>query len=428
MLTSRQSRIVALNALLVLFSLVAGLIIAEVAYRVYLYTVEAPGRFVRPMPGPISVYGEPFWVYDEGFGYVYPKGETIHNSIIDGGKVVECTVWKDFNKYGNIGPINGEYDSADLKILVFGDSFSVTMQGEHTWVSLLQQKLTDRLGRKVHVVNFGRDGYGILQMFDLAATKIVEWKPDLAIIAFITNDLQRIRFWRSVTRVDGLWRYLVSPQPTPNPDPLISYDTGLYHPEATPDWCLRMKESGERDRVTEEILTAYQRGVLPGERRVPDILTLRHTFLGARLWYGDPFKKAIPQGFAVPLVESKSYAEDQRFLRSLKAIEEPGIPYVLFHLAFYPEIKAAREFIMNYTEAALANSLRQLTSRDIHETTKYIRMPVENPDRMIKSETDYHPSRWGNELYADAVAEMLIRNGYVKVTATCSHDQRAFSP
>jgi len=100
--------------------------------------------------------------------------------------------------------------------------------------------------------------------------------------------------------------------------------------------------------------------------------------------------------------------------RESLAIEETGIPYVLFHLAIYPEIKAAREFIMNYTEAALANSLRQLTSRDIHETTKYIRMPVENPDRMIKSETDYHPSRWGNELYADAVAEMLIRNGYVK--------------
>jgi lysophospholipase L1-like esterase len=408
----RQPRLIIFTIFLVALGVFTGIFIAEITYRVYLYAVDAPSRFVRPTRGLVQVYGKPFWIYDEEFGYVYPKGEIIHNSMLENGKVVACWSWEDFNKYGNIGPVEGNYDSADLKILVFGDSFNVTLQDGQTWVSLLQRKLTERLGRKVHVVNFGRDGYGVLQMFDLAAAKMVEWKPDLAIFTFITNDLQRIRFWRTITKVDGLWRYLVSPDPTPNPDPRTTYDTGIYHPEATPEWCRSMKETGGRDRIIDEVLTTYQRGVAVGEQKVPDILTMRHSFLSARLRYGDPFKNS-PK-FFFPVLRIKNYADDRRFLRSLKTIEETGIPYVLFHLAFYPEIKLGREFTTNYTEAALADSLRQLTGHEIHETTRYVHMPVENPERMNLSEDNYHPSRWGMELYVDAVVEMLIRNGHVK--------------
>jgi len=74
---------------------------------------------------------------------------------------------------------------------VFGDSWAAFQQENRNWPLFLQDVLEARLGKKVHVVNFGRDGYGILQMFDLAATKIVEWKPDLVLFTFITDDLSR---------------------------------------------------------------------------------------------------------------------------------------------------------------------------------------------------------------------------------------------
>src|SRR3990172_825440 len=234
---------------LVLLGAVVGIALSEAAYRVLLYTVVASDRFVRKAPQGFAVNDRPQWIYNERFGYVYPMGYKIHVASVSNGRVTECSFWEGFNEQGNVGRIVGDYKAASLKILVFGDSFTATVHDGVGWPLLLQERLAKRLGRRVHVVNFGRDGYGILQMFDLAAAKIPEWKPDLAIVAFITNDLQRVRVWRTITKVQGRWRHLVSPDPTPNPDPLKSYDTALYHPEATAEWCRSMKGTGSRDRV-----------------------------------------------------------------------------------------------------------------------------------------------------------------------------------
>ena len=63
------------------------------------------------------------------------------------------------------------------------------------------------------VINFGRDSYGMLQMFHLANAMTKEFKPDLIIIAFITNDLTRARFWRTVNYIKGEKRLLTTTQP-----------------------------------------------------------------------------------------------------------------------------------------------------------------------------------------------------------------------
>jgi len=40
------------------------------------------------------------------------------------------------------------------------------------------------LGRRVSILNFWRDGYGILQTIDLAVGEVPRWKPDLVLMNF----------------------------------------------------------------------------------------------------------------------------------------------------------------------------------------------------------------------------------------------------
>jgi lysophospholipase L1-like esterase len=392
-----------------------GFVLSELAYRIYLVKVAAPQRFERAVKSGYAVNDKPMWIYDEQFGYVYPKGDTIGIASISGGKVTACSSYKEFNREGNVGKIVGDYAAANVKILAFGDSFTATSHNGITWPLLLQERLAKRLGRTVNVVNYGRDGTGLLQMFDMAAAKTAERKPkpDLAIIAFITNDLQRVRFWRAVTKVDGHWRHLVSPEPTPNPDPAKSYDTAMYHPEATPEWCRKMKETGQRDHVITELDEVYNSGIGVGEERSADVFSLRHSYLIARVLHGDPFR-GIGGRFLFPVVNYDTYAEDLRLMKSIKELEASGVPYVLFHFAFYPEFKAGREYIMNHDESRLLKSLEQVTGKRIFETTPYIDLPVPDPERLIQSPDNFHPSLPGLELYADAMAEMLVREGYLK--------------
>jgi hypothetical protein len=258
-------------------------------------------------------------------------------------------------------------------------------------------------------------------MFDMAAAKMSELKPDLAIIVFITNDLQRIRFWRTVTKVDGIWRYLVSPFPTPDPDPLSSYDTALYHPEATREWCREAKETGRYDRVIGEIRQAYQKGVSVGGTRTANIFALNHSYLHAAVRYRDPFY-GLPGFFAFPVITYESYSEDDRFMRSLKSIEISGVPYILMHLAFYPEFTEGKEYILTNAEEKLLQSLRAVTGKEIFETTKYLNLPLNDPQRFVQSPDNYHPSLAGLNLYADAMAELVVRK---RLLTQCGESKRA---
>jgi hypothetical protein len=398
---------------LVLLGITMALVLSEAAYRVRLYFVGQPHRFVRGAANGFSVIDRPMWIYDEQFGYVYPKGERIHFTHITKGRVVACSFWTGFNEQGNIGVVEGDYATADLKILVFGDSFTATVYDGIGWPLLLQRRLSQRLRRTVHVVNFGRDGYGILQMFDLAAAKIPEWKPHLAILAFITDDLQRRRFWRTVANINGRWRYLVSPDPTPTPDLARAYDIALYHPEATSNWCQSMKGTDSRDRVLDEIVEVYKLGRGTGETRTENILTLRHSYLLARVKHRDPFR-GLPGASSFPKIDHATYADDARFVEGLRAIEATGVPYVVVHLPRYEELKEGREYLLDDQQGALLRSLAEVTGKRVLETTQHIRLPVEQPERLIKSPDDHHPALPSFHLYAEAVAEMLVRNGLVR--------------
>lgn len=286
MMLSRSTAIIG-SAALVAIGLIIGAGLAEVAYRGWLYwdlqdlVRSAADDGQLPF---FPVYDKSLWEFDQRFGYVYPPGRTVHRTELNGGKVVGCRQLPPINAEGNVGDIKGDYASADLKVAVFGDSFTATQDNGVTWPNILQDRLTERLHRKVNVLNFGRDGYSLLQMFDLAAAKVPEWKPDLAIIAFITDDLDRARFWRTAIEADGEERVLTTIDPTPHPAPDRAADTVILDRNATFDWCNRMWKSGERDQVVAEIEDRYRRArasteAHPGDLADgPSLVTLSHVY------------------------------------------------------------------------------------------------------------------------------------------------------
>jgi hypothetical protein len=256
-------------------------------------------------------------------------------------------------------------------------------------------------------------------MFDLAAAKIAEWKPDLAVFAFITDDLTRARFWRTVVGAGDDMRVLTVLQPRRHADPQTSADAYLLMPSATYEWCERLARTRATDPVLERIIRKHRvllehNNPTRGLARA-NVLTLRHSFLYNRVVSGDAFaflwERILPTN---PRVSYRSYAEDPGFLRSLDRINTTGVPWVLFHLAFYPEIKGGTEYLLRPPERALLDSLEAVTGKKALRTTDYVRMPVAQAQRMNATPDDTHPSLWGMEFYARAVAEALVRNGLVK--------------
>ena len=404
-------------ALLDLFLLLAALVGVEAAYRLRLYLIS-PALFAEytSVPG-FFIYDDAHYRFSEQYGYEYAPG-LITAMVVNDGRSTACnSVGSKVDRFGNLGDNSGSYEDAKLKILVFGDSWmAVTVPRDgvfYTVPSVLQQRLERQLGREVHVVNFGRDGYGVLQMFDLAVDKIAEYKPDVVIFAFITDDLTRDRFWRTVGVFDGQRRVLTTTDPRSDPDLGRSADTQLL--SATPGAEACSKAVGDptlNSKLAREFLETYK------SRRVtrPSIFGAS-SYLYSRWRYGDPFFRENQQKRPVgnPRHELHDFMDDQRFSENVKAINAMGIPYVVIHLAIYNEIRDGKEYVLGQPaqQADLLASLARVTRRPIHPTLGNIPLPVGDLSVINSSQGDYHPSLVGMEFYADLMARILGKEGYI---------------
>lgn len=404
--------------LLVVAGCLLGALFAEAGYRAFL-AYAYPERFALPeRKGLFGAYNVSHWEFDEQFGYVYPPKRVIDYTAVINGRVDQCSRFSAINEFGNIGPQTRRFEDAEIKIAVFGDSWSAFHHDGKTWPHFLQEILEQRLGKKVAVMNFGRDGYSVLQIFDLAAAKIAEWKPDIAILAFITDDITRARFWRTVVGQGDAQRVVTTPDPVRAPAEDRSADTYLIMASATYEWCLKTLKAKEPDDVLRRLIGKHRRllarfGEYPLAANVWD---LDHLYLYDRLVRGNPFwtvDRRVPAGVN-PRTDLQRYADDPRFMEDLAKIKTSGVKWMLFHLAFYPEIKANREYITSRQETVLIESLEQATGKKVLRTTDFVKMPVEQPERLNVSTDNFHPSLWGMEFYANAVAEALAREELVE--------------
>jgi len=392
-----------------------GALLLEAGLRVYL-RYNYPHQFTLPDPekGSFAVYNISHWEFDKDFGYIYPPGRTIDQVNIADGRVVSCDRIAVINKFGNIGPIAGIWAVAQLKIAVFGDSWTAFHHNGKTWPHFLQEILEKRLGKSVAVTNFGRDGYGVLQMFDLAAAKIPEWKPDIAVFAFITDDLTRARSWRTVIGEGDNQRVLTTIDPVKAPREDRATDTYLLMASATYAWCMKMVTTKEPDDVLRRLLDKRRRLLLRPSRHlsVASVWDFNHSMVLDQLLRESPFwtinRRAVG---ANPRIDIQQYSDDPGFLKNLAKIKESGTDWMLFHLAISLEIKANREYLLKRQGAALLESLEQVTGKKVLRTTDYVKLPIEQPERMKAAPDNEHPSLWGMRLYAEAIAEALIQDG-----------------
>ena len=267
------------------------------------------------------------------------------------------------------GALDDDYDSADLKISIFGDSFTAIQLGFGTtqsdgkgvtWPRLLQERLEQSIGRRVRVANFARPGQGALQFIDLAAAIVPQWRPHLYIIAYTTTSLIRPRFWWLDRVLRGRQCQVQSMSPNAVADPLTAADASYYmqiSPSITTEWCERMdaiKRTGEttqldNDPLARELVVNQSR--MKREEIQPllrvDLWNPRTSFLYNRIVYRDPF-------FGVARVTTRiTYGDtglsrlddDPNFQAAAERLLENDTPGLLVHLPHIsPKSRRARSF------------------------------------------------------------------------------------
>lgn len=322
------------------------------------------------------------------------------------------------NERGNSGRIRGNYEDAELKVLVFGDSVTQRPRkderGEYmTWPNFLQDHLEQSLTTSTHVVNFARDGYGLLQMFDLAAAKVPEWKPDLFIIAFISDDITRDRFWRSVTTIDGRRRIMVSRTPDLEPNWETAAEAFLLEPQATAEWCEHLLESGAID---DPLVEEMEDAVIDGRRRISllaDPLSFTKSFVLEQIMHGSPYHSTFnrPGPSQMPRHTLSSFELDERLKKKVRILKDSGIPYVIIHLAGYFELQDGSEYRDKKNHRKLIQSLEKLTGTKIHGTLDNIDVSEFDIEKIpTDPKGDRHPSLYDHQFYARSVLNVLLNH------------------
>jgi hypothetical protein len=385
---------------------IVAMVTVEIGYRINVL-LKDPRLELRPEKitelSPITAYTRSLWRFDADEGFRYTDRTGIFQTEIRDGRIGGCGPIPPINKDGSPGISEGNYKDADFKIAVFGDSFSVFVDDSNTtWVNRLQTRLQKELGRSVHILNFARDGSGLLQALDVAAAELPKWNPDLAVIAFNTNQMMAKRTWRVEKLIAGEARVLTTFNRTENPnlnDPNTVYDTAILDSDIDIDWCEKNKNGGDLDQVGRDIVGKYMRFRTPRY----SAFTLSRSFFWNRVIHTDPFYAGFSQ-----YLTTDEVANDSKVVEAVTSIKKSGVPLLLVHLPESIEIAAGEEFSDKKAEQ-IAKEISRITGKPVHGLVNRI-SPIDRPDRMNSSPSDMHPSTFGMDLYAEAVSKAVVAN------------------
>jgi hypothetical protein len=391
----------------------------EIAYRIFLYvTFPNQFRFQQQQEKIIVLYDNAQWEYEPRFGYTYPHVK-IRTIGIRNGLVTGCLEDTFANNQGDIGLSVPDFAKAKHRILIFGDSFTASMVEGETWPHLLANNLNKAFGatdaNEVRVRNLARDGYGILQMFDLAAVKIPELKPTLVVFAFTSQSISRDRAWRVKVGEGDDVRMLATIENSANPHFRNSTDIVILVPAATKKWCQEMvsksPEAQRKDPLLIKALakTSYIRqenGKLL-KANIWDMTSsyIYHFAVHQNPFFGQQHRELSP---ANPVVKYANFKNDSQFLQSLAKIQAQGIPFVLVHLPLGVSIRDHQEFLLNEQGQSLKNSLEEVTKHTVLPLRPYLGIKDEAAMKLCMKSDDCHPSRFAIHMYAKSIAQILL--------------------
>lgn len=427
------------NAFLVVVSIAIGLCLLEGLYRVWLsWQIQLSIPSLDPKQAlNFSAESENYLLEDRQFGFRWRTGkrEYLTAHVVDGlFDRCEGYVFRADSPH-SAGRAEADPSTAALRILVFGDSFSTMMVDDETWPSLMERYLTQKLGFQVSVQNVARGGYGVLQMIDQAAIVLPQAKPDLFVVAYITNDLIRTRWWVYERQLRGRERVLIGmkadggeadPKSLKEVSDYLQINRGI-----TKEWCSRMTAAKAAGNVTSTRDDAVMKGMLEQRQEIVsdynsplftvNFWTVRRSFVINRIMFGNPYIGIARLGERASRqpVQFSRFEEDESFRRGVEAIRQAGVPGLLVHIPHQNEIIAGREFY--YEKAgggteAQGSSLRQsledaLGTQSIPLVHRLDAWRADPLAHVHKPPADLHPSGKGLALLATAIGDALIERG-----------------
>jgi hypothetical protein len=407
-----------LSAFRLLVTVVAIALGVEGGYRLYLY-FKHPDYFTTTAidASDFSVLNKSLWTYDPDYGYAYVPSLKVEGVELKGGMVTRCAELAVANEQGNLGPPTPDFDAAQLRIVVFGDSFSGAEVTGPAWTKMLGHKLESEIGRTVRVLNLARDGYGLPQMVTLAACRMRELRPSLVIFAFHGSAFNRAKTWRTAVGSGDEVRLYTSTENSPTPDPETAADTLLVMPSVTKSWCeehlRKPTEERRSDPLLQKIVVKHREVAIKNGSPQADLLDLEASYVYGLLRYRSPFRaqwrRMKPS--TNPELPYDDYRDDARFMADLANVMKSGVPYLFAHLALGKSISEGREFDLDIRGRKLMQSLRDITGSEVHRTTDFAFPSREDALKMCKSPQDCHPSEFGMAVYAQAVAKMVLKDG-----------------
>lgn len=381
-------------ALAICSGLVA-LVVVEIGYRtVVAITTDDPQ--VERFNGS-SDY---ICTFDREFGYSYIPGKNVRTVRVDNGRVWEA--WRSkVNSQGNIGdPSIGEgWQAARNRILIVGDSFTANPNfGGVAWPDALYEQLIGH-DADVAIHNFGRDGYGILQMVHMAKAKAESLDPSLIIVACITDDLTRDRFWRTQFKDSEFQRVFTTTEPVETPEVGIRADATLINNSVE-----RLKIGDDAEALVRQFDAL---GAEAQQRRQGLWWSPAYSFLFHRILHGDPLA-----GCDTPAQNPRhvlsDFRHDDGFLADTAALNAMGVSIAIVHLPTYFEIVAGRPFFEK-KDLLLVKSLRDSLPQALYvELLSEIIPPEDGLLSGYHRPLDVHPSGQGARMYGNAVGRVLL--------------------
>jgi hypothetical protein len=392
---------------------------AEGGYRLYLF-LKHPNNFRAPeiATAAFSIWNTSPWQYDPDYGYGYVPSLKVDNTHITGGLVTGCGEFGLANEQGNLGPPVPDFDEADVRIVVFGDSFAGAYVTGPAWTKILGERLERELGKTVRVLNMARDGYGIPQIVALANGKLKELRPSLVVFAFNGPALERARYWRVSVGTGDDVRLYSSLEKSPNPNPENAADTSIVMASATRGWCEeQLKKSPEeqrRDPVLKRILVKHREIVIRNGTPQADLFDLKASYVYDLVRHLNGYRSQwrTGQSSTNPQVTYDDYRDDPKFMTDLEGVTTSNVPYVFAHLALGKSISEGREFDLSKRARNLMASLQAITGAEIYKTTDFVTLSRDDALKMCSSPSDCHPSEFGHGVYADVVSKMILKSGF----------------
>lgn len=367
----------------------AAVIAEEISYITYNYRVCA------------SMHVE----YDSKYGeHPKPSHECYFTAITD-GKVSKGTEVFKSNKDSLDGRTTlEEYRNADYKILMFGDSYVHWNQAGDTWPDLLQNNLNALKGKKVAILNFARGAYGLMQMLDLAADKIPELKPDLAIFGVGKGNIANGRWWSYETKENGYTRWIISAKNGEDKDYWYTSDLTQVTEGTTPEWCRKQIETpSPNDPVLKKANAQFMAMETKKIRDMFDVplTSWGHSFLLRKLFKKSPFegKEFIPH------LTINDFADDARGAQDIEKINAAKTKLLLLFIPTMAEVQKPDSVFYDKQKQNLLASLEKGLKTPFRFLQKEYKGPV--PAVIDLRPLDMHPNHDGLQFYADAATSLV---------------------